>query len=276
MSRQIGMDGLPNPSGFSTVRGVRQFTAHACRLLMNPSPLDLALRRCATDQGADFFGVADLEPHRAAFARIWPVPLTSLRYGISIGIALNRWIVDRLAEGSEPYIANLYRQECYTIVNERLDFMALRLASEIDRAGFQAAPIPATSPTSPTELVGPFTHKAVARLSGLGWIGRSCLLVTPQAGPRVRWASVLTDAPLQPTGRPIDNGCDDCSVCVEVCPVQAFTGRIFHPSEPVAMRYDTRLCQAHLAQVQVCGLCLAACPQGRQRTPFSTNCLPSK
>ncbi len=37
-------------------------------------------------------------------------------------------------------------------------------------------------------------------MAGLGRIGKSCLLITPEAGPRVHWATVLTDAPMQVTG----------------------------------------------------------------------------
>ena len=45
-----------------------------------------------------------------------------------------------------------------------------------------------------------FSNKLAAHLAGLGWIGKSCLLITPQVGPRVRWVSVLTEAPLALTG----------------------------------------------------------------------------
>ena len=123
--------------------------------------------------------------------------------------------------------------------------------------------MPATLKIDKEELLGPFTHKAVARLAGLGWIGKSCLLVTPEAGPRVRWGTVLTDAPMTGVGWPLENGCGACRACVEICPAQAFTGRPFRPEEPVALRYDVRKCQAYLKQAPVCGLCLAVCPHGK-------------
>jgi len=94
-------------------------------------------------------------------------------------------------------------------------------------------------------------------------------LVTPEFGPRVRWATVLTDAPLTPSGEPMPVQCSDCQECVDICPPHAFTGRNFHESEPRELRYDAHACSRYLASrsetvgVGVCGLCLYVCPYGR-------------
>ena len=85
--------------------------------------------------------------------------------------------------------------------------------------------------------LGFFSHKLAAHLAGLGWIGKSCLLVTLEVGPRVRWASVLTDAPLM-AGEPLEERCGECRGCVEVCPAGAFSGRSFFFDEPRAARFD--------------------------------------
>ena len=49
----------------------------------------------------------------------------------------------------------------------------------------------------------PLPHKTVATRTGLGWIGKNCLLVTKEYGSAVRLSSLLTDAPL-PAGTPDD------------------------------------------------------------------------
>jgi epoxyqueuosine reductase QueG len=117
-----------------------------------------------------------------------------------------------------------------------------------------------------------FSHKMAAHLAGLGWIGKSCLLITPQVGPRVRWVSVLTDAPLEVTGEPMVEQCGSCQECVEICPVQAFTGRPFREEEPREMRYDAGKCDRYFRKMKekngdlaICGLCLYVCPHGRTR-----------
>lgn len=90
--------------------------------------------------------------------------------------------------------------------------------------------------------LGLFSHKLAAHLAGLGWIGKSCLPVTPEAGPRVRWASVLTDAPLA-AGEQLEERCGECEACVEVCPAGAFSGRSFFSDEPRAARFDAFKCR---------------------------------
>ena len=90
--------------------------------------------------------------------------------------------------------------------------------------------------------LGLFSHKLAAHLAGLGWIGKSCLLVTLEVGPRVRWASVLTDASLM-AGEPLEERCGECRGCVEVCPVGAFSGRSFFSDEPRAARFDVFKCR---------------------------------
>ena len=149
--------------------------------------------------------------------------------------------------------------------------------------------------------MGHLSHKLVAHLAGLGRIGRSCLLLTPGAGPRVRLATVLTNAPLDPfalrlwgdedaagvgaaaepdsggsgaalddvAGAEASDTCDDCRRCVEACPAEAFTGRLFDPTEPREARMDVHACEAYRqsvtpeAGVPACGVCVAVCPAGR-------------
>jgi reductive dehalogenase len=57
--------------------------------------------------------------------------------------------------------------------------------------------------------------------AGLGELARNGLLITPEFGPRVRLAKVLTDIPLVPD-RPIEFGvwnfCMQCEKCADKCP----------------------------------------------------------
>ena len=101
-----------------------------------------------------------------------------------------------------------------------------------------------------------FTKKVVKK----GWIGKSCLLITPDFGPRIRLVTVLTDAPL-PSGIPLNEKCSKCRACVDACPVQAFKGVEFQTTEPVEARFNTRAC-ADYRHTHPCGLCVAKCPVG--------------
>ena len=91
------------------------------------------------------------------------------------------------------------------IINQRLDHTSSRLGGVLQHMGHRAPPIPSTQQSTYNEqLYGIFSHKMAARLSGLGWIGKCCLLVTPEVGPRVRWGTMLTDAPLKATNKPME------------------------------------------------------------------------
>ena len=219
--------------------------------------------------GTDFFGVADLSPAREAILAQGGLAVAALPRAISVGIALFHPIVDQLPRRADRAVAMGYRHHAYDVVNQRLDHVASRLGGALQRAGHRALPVPASQTVDTDRLYGLFSHKMAAHLAGLGWIGKSCLLVTPEVGPRVRWATVLTDAPLAVSGEPIGERCGTCQRCVEICPPGAFSGRPFRADEPREMRYAAHKCRAYFDEMEgtvelaVCGLCLYVCPYGR-------------
>ena len=232
--------------------------------------LDVTLRELALGLGADFYGVADLAPaYEAILAQGGP---TIARYprSVTVGIALMHPVVDAIADHGDRAAMLNYRQHAYDIVNARLDEIVSRLASRLQREGHAALPIPSRTRIDDARMIGHFSHKMGAHLAGLGWIGKSCLLITPQVGPRARWCTVLTDAPLAPTGEAMAQRCGDCTACVDICPVQAYTGRPFRADEPREARFDVFKCDAYqkareqAVGAHVCGLCLYVCPYGRK------------
>jgi epoxyqueuosine reductase len=230
----------------------------------------ITLKERAEALGVDFFGVADLTPAHDAILEQGGPEIAAYPRAISIGIALLHPIVDQLPRRAERAVAVEYRSHAYEVVNARLDFVTSRLGSALQHAGFQALPIPASKRVDDERLCAAFSHKLAAHLAGLGWIGKSCLLITPENGPRVRWATLLTDAPIDPTGKSMKERCGDCTACVDICPVQAFTGRPFRKSEPRETRYDAAKCEQYFDSLRaqnpemgVCGMCLYVCPYGK-------------
>lgn len=231
--------------------------------------LEDKIRQVAETGGADFFGVADLGLAKDEILRQGGSELAAYPRAVSIGIRLLDDIVDRLPDRERMDVAVIYRHHCYDVINDRLDDLASRVAGELQRAGYRAYPVPSSKRVDNERICAVFSHKLAAHLAGLGWIGRSCLLVTPDHGPRVRFVSVLTDAPLE-AGTPMDVACGECTECVDACPVSAFTGRAFREDEPREARYDARKCERYFSDMEkqgkpaVCGMCLYACPHGRR------------
>lgn len=229
--------------------------------------LQRTLRETAKDEGINLFGVADITMAQDFVCEQGGDYLKNFPRAISIAIRLLDAIVDGLSQHEDPPIIFTYRGH-YNSVNTRLDQVALQLSKMIEDEGYKAYPIPASQRVNPKELAGTISHKLAAHLAGLGWIGKSCLLITPEYGPRVRFATIMTNAPLE-TGSPIANGCGECRECVEICPVKAFTGVPFDPSEPREVRFKAALCEQYSYERRerlgegLCGLCVYICPYGR-------------
>ena len=238
--------------------------------------LDSGLPAMTRALGADYYGVADLTSAEDFIRiqggdRVAGYPRTTV-----MGIRLLDTLVDMVEDRKDRTGAALYRHNSYDVVNAALDAMALLVANTIQREGYRAMPVPASKRASDELIAGIFSQKLAAHLAGLGWIGKSCLLVTPDHGPRVRWIAVLTDAPLTPTGTPMEQRCGNCTACVDICPVQAFTGRPFDENEPREARFDAGACDRYFKELEVgggpvvCGLCLFVCPHGRKKSHRST------
>ena len=101
------------------------------------------------------------------------------------------------------------------------------------------------------------SQKALGYLAGLGWIGKSSLLISPDFGPRIRLGTLFTRDDLETTGSPCAEGCGDCTICSEICPSGAIT----------ESGYDVDRCREIVTDDRgnprtFCGLCMKVCPYG--------------
>jgi epoxyqueuosine reductase len=220
--------------------------------------------------GADAFGVADLTPARDFIVAQGGGFLARFPRVVSVGIRLPEGIVDELPRHAEPAVALTYNFLVYSTVNNALDRIALAMSRQLQQAGFAALPVPTSQTVNAERHHGLFSQKLAAHLAGLGWIGKSCLLITPDHGPRQRWVSVLTDAPLAP-GQPMEESCRSCRLCVDACPAHAFTGAKFVASEPREARMNAQACFDYregmfkVTGARTCGMCVYVCPYGRKK-----------
>lgn len=104
----------------------------------------------------------------------------------------------------------------------------------------------------------PLPHKKIAVLSGLGWIGKNNLLVTQKYGCALCMSTVLTNAPLPAQNKKvITPKCGECTVCQNICPVNAIHGCTWGLDTDRDILVDVYCCEA-------CLKCLINCPQTQQ------------
>jgi epoxyqueuosine reductase QueG len=121
-----------------------------------------------------------------------------------------------------------------------------------------------------TKLYKLFCHKTAATCSGLGWVGKNGLVINRQYGSKLSWATVLTNAPLDPDEPVRESECGVCNLCVMHCPSGAIRGDHWSISEPKKKIVAYEKCSALKKERQSlegkpnCGFCVTVCPYSRK------------
>jgi epoxyqueuosine reductase len=229
------------------------------------------VRDILESQFVDYIGFADLSRYQDEIVRYGGQIVKGYRSAVSIGIVIPDSIVDHLPGRPDENIACEYRIHGYEVLNQRLNLIASALSSYLNGQGHRTLPIPAANRTDQENAMPTVSHKMIAHIAGLGWIGKNCLLVTPDRGPRLRLVSLLTNAPVMGVDGLIEERCGECDACAKACPVGAIKGRPFDVGEGREERFDFKKCQAYSEQMErtskyaVCGMCLYACPYGKPK-----------
>ncbi len=210
------------------------------------------LKDLATNLGFRLFGVADITRLKGEFL-FPPEVIKDLKCGIALGFPLQGQVLEEISDHPTPLYFNHYRQ-----VNNFLDQSALKLAAFIQEQGYKAMPIPASQVIDWQNQKGQVSHKKIAAVAGLGWLGRNNLLITPQYGAQVRLVTILTDM-LLTVDKPLIDNCGDCRACIATCPAKAI--------KETPQDFDHQACFAVLKEFQrkkyvpqyICGICVKAC-----------------
>jgi epoxyqueuosine reductase len=216
------------------------------------------------EAGIDLWGAASNQP-------VLPFAPT-LPTAVSLLARLDLRTLTRLEQGDLAAYGAEYRR-----LNSLLDRAADELVVALLERGRQAVAMSATvyeplPPSGDWLAAGVFAHKTAATRAGLGWIGKTGLFVSPEAGPKLRLATVFTDLAL-PVGTPVMQGrCGSCRACVDACPAHAGRDVSWQAGMARDLLFDAAACERHMDSLEptaghtICGLCVAACPFGRTRS----------
>lgn len=133
---------------------------------------------------------------------------------------------------------------------------------------------------------GPLLEKPIAEAAGLGWQGKSTILVEPGRGTWSFLGNIVTTLDLPPS-TPGKDRCGSCTRCIDVCPTRAITA---------PYQLDARKCISYLTiehdgpilenyrtaigdRLYGCDECLDVCPWNKwavptQETKFAARALP--
>ena len=113
----------------------------------------------------------------------------------------------------------------------------------------------------------------VAIDAGMGELGRHGIMLTRELGSALKLATVTTDLPLvydRPVDIGVDEFCRDCKICAEICPSAAIpfgNKKVVRGVEKWAINPEA--CFRVWRETGTdCGVCVAACPWTKPRTPF--------
>lgn len=134
---------------------------------------------------------------------------------------------------------------------------------------------------------GPLLEKPIAEAAGLGWQGKSTILIEPKKGTWSLLANIVTTLDL-PADQPVKDRCGTCTRCIDVCPTRAITA----PYQLDASRCIAYLSIEHQGSIPHefrramgdrlfgCDECLDVCPWNKwavltQETKFNPRELPA-
>lgn len=202
--------------------------------------LKKSLNEIARNYGIDYFGVAPInrwdnapEGHRPQ--DLLPTAKSAISMGIKIRKAAKH--ANQMAYRGFNMAIAIYMNFGFRILNSLLDQAAYFVHRELLERHYDALPIPAAHPYpyiadvifKKTRSANLFSNRHAAVTAGNAEFGWNTLALTEDAGPRVRWVTVITSAELEPDRLREPNtlckaeNCPAPLACAKVCPMKALS-----------------------------------------------------
>ena len=189
------------------------------------------LKAAAKGFGADLVGIASIDVLRDLPSEINPLSIHSgARSVIVLGRKVLRGTLRGVEQGTE--MENSFPEFGFVMLED--NFLAKTTYDVViwmERQGFEAVPLFAydvekdavgvpVAPGKPAPNVI-LQYRLLAQAAGLGETGLNGLFLTPEFGPRQRFAMLVSDAELEADEPFKPRICDDCGACVKGCPLAA-------------------------------------------------------
>lgn len=177
-----------------------------------------------------------------------------------VSLAMNYWQGPENPDGEKrtgKFARYAWGDDYHDLIEKRLRELDLWLASQ---GGTQRCYVD----------TGPVLERDVAALAGIGWHGKSTMLISRQLGTWFFLAEILTTLDL-PADEPAQDRCGTCTRCISACPTGAIDAP-YHLDAPRCISYLTIELKGAIPvelrpligdRIYGCDDCLTACPWNR-------------
>ncbi len=120
-------------------------------------------------------------------------------------------LIEELQAQDKAYIARYaLGRDYHKLIRKRLQALANKIEQHIGPFGYRVFVDSA-----------PILERALARKSGIGWVGKNTMILNRDAGSWFFLAEILIDLPL-PVDEAVSHHCGTCTACMDFCPTKAF------------------------------------------------------
>lgn len=209
------------------------------------------LREMSIAYDMDFFGVGSVDRWSGAPVGHRPTDaLPSAKSVIVMGVKIPEGSIraNIIAYNGMRHGIFAYMVYGYNMLNDLMEHAAFKIADYLNSIGYKVFLPPASVGREEDRMMGIISNRHSAVAAGLAEFGLNGLALTPEAGPRVRWVIIVTDAELP--ADPLYNGariCRDCMHCVDICPLKAF-----NPNEKWEFQIAEKACSHFRLNRVVC------------------------
>jgi len=213
------------------------------RVDMNRNESTRSIKFFIQSLGIDIVGIADLSGLRNIPAGL-NINLSDFfkKYPSAIVLGAQYGKISKSASGDETaiYLEKIAYDVMGFLEERQCQYLVIHPEDEYD----------------PDNRIGLLSLKVLAKQAGIGWQGRSLLVISPVYGPIHRLITILTNMPLH-HDEPIKNKCGECAVCIDKCPQKSLTLRKFddHPNSREEV-LDVQSCSGD----DGCMVCILQCP----------------